>query len=134
MANNQYNPVGWFEIYVQDMDRARKFYEEVFQVKMEDMADPTGADDGNMKMVAFPMPDNVEAPGASGALVQMDGFESGGNSTIVYFSSMDCSVEEGRVEAAGGRVFSSKSPIGEHGFISLFYDVDGNMVGIHSMN
>ena len=134
MANKQYNPVGWFEIYVQDMDRARKFYEEVFQVKLEDMADPTEGDGGDMKMVAFPMVYDGEAPGASGALVQMEGFESGGNSTIVYFLSPDCAVEEGRVEAAGGRVHTSKSAIGEHGFIALFYDLDGNMVGIHSMN
>jgi len=26
------NPVCWFEIYVQDMDRAKKFYEMVFDV------------------------------------------------------------------------------------------------------
>ena len=24
------NPVGWFEIYVQDMNRAKAFYESVF--------------------------------------------------------------------------------------------------------
>lgn len=134
MASKQYNPVGWFEIYVQDMDRARKFYEEVFQVKLEDMADPTGAEDGDMRMLAFPMVYDGEAPGASGALVQMEGFESGRNSTIVYFSSADCAVEAARVEAAGGRVHTSKTAIGEHGFIALFYDLDGNMVGIHSMN
>jgi predicted enzyme related to lactoylglutathione lyase len=134
MANKQYNPVGWFEIYIQDMDRARKFYEEVFQVKLEDMADPTGAEGGDMKMVAFPMVYDGEAPGAGGALVQMEGFQSGGNSTIVYFSSFDGAVEAARVEAAGGRIFSPKSAIGEHGFIVLFYDPDGNMVGIHSMN
>ena len=29
------NPVVWFEIYVQDMERAKTFYESVFQVKME---------------------------------------------------------------------------------------------------
>lgn len=28
------NPVGWFEIYVQDMDRAKKFYEEVLRVEL----------------------------------------------------------------------------------------------------
>ena len=134
MANKQYNPVGWFEIYVQDMERARKFYEEVFQVKLEDMADPTGGEAGNMKMIAFPMVNEGEAPGANGALVYMEGFESGRNSTTVYFSSADCSVETARVEAAGGRIFSPKSAIGEHGFIALFYDLDGNMVGIHSMN
>lgn len=134
MTNKQYNPVGWFEIYVQDMERARRFYEEVFQVKLENMADSTGAESGDMKMVAFPMSENGEAAGASGALVQMEGFESGGNGTVVYFSSADCAVEVARVEAAGGRIFSPKSAIGEHGFIALFHDPDGNMVGIHSMN
>lgn len=134
MENKKYNPVGWFEIYVQDIEKARKFYEEVFRIKLEDMSDPTGDDDNNMKMVAFPMEENGEAPGASGALVQMEGFTSGGNSTIVYFSSSDCAVEEARVEAAGGRVHTPKSAIGEYGYITLFYDVDDNMVGIHSLN
>ena len=30
-----HNVVGWFEIYVQDMPRAKAFYEAVFQVKLE---------------------------------------------------------------------------------------------------
>jgi len=134
MTNTPYNPVGWFEIYVQDVERAKKFYEEVFQVQLIDMSDPIDGESGDMKMAAFPMVNAGEAPGASGALVQMEGFNSGGNSTIVYFSSFDCGVEAGRVEAAGGRIFSPKSAIGEHGFIVLFYDLDGNMVGIHSMD
>jgi predicted enzyme related to lactoylglutathione lyase len=29
------NPVGWFEIYVQDMARAKTFYETVFGSKLE---------------------------------------------------------------------------------------------------
>ena len=28
------NPVGWFEIYVEDMGRAKQFYETVFQVSL----------------------------------------------------------------------------------------------------
>ena len=34
------NPVCWFEIYVEDMDRAKKFYETVFQTKLEDLHSP----------------------------------------------------------------------------------------------
>ncbi len=93
------------------------------------MSDPTGQ---NMKMAGFPMQEE-ELYGAPGALVQMEGVPSGGNSTIVYFSSADCAVEQGRVEAAGGKIFKSKMPIGEHGFMSLCSDPDGNMFGIHSM-
>ncbi len=132
MENRKYNVVGWFEIYVQDLDRATKFYSEVFNVQLEPLADPTDDADGTMKMAAFPS-SQEEVYGAPGALVQMEGVPSGGNSTIVYFSSADCSVEEGRVEAAGGKIHKSKMALGEHGFMSLCWDVDGNMFGIHSM-
>jgi predicted enzyme related to lactoylglutathione lyase len=125
------NPVGWFEIYVQDMDRAQKFYETVFGISMINMLDPSSE---GVTMRSFSDGENSMAQtGATGALVHMEGFESGGNSTIVYFVSEDCSVEESRVASAGGSVFKSKFSIGEHGFISLCTDTEGNMFGIHSM-
>ena len=130
MEERKYNPVGWFEIYVEDMDRAQKFYEEVFRTQLVNLADPT---DQSMKMMAFPF-SMEDLPGASGTLVWQEGIPSGGNSTIIYFSSLDCSVEEGRVEAAGGKVLQPKMSIGEHGFMSLMEDTEGNTVGIHSMN
>lgn len=48
------NPVGWFEIYVQDMDRAKAFYENVLSRTLEALA-PPGADGSDMEMWAFPM-------------------------------------------------------------------------------
>jgi hypothetical protein len=63
----------------------------------------------------------------------MDGFSSGGNSTLVYFSCEDCSVEESRAEKFGGRIQQKKTSIGEYGFISLVFDTEGNMVGLHSL-
>ena len=133
MENQKYNPVGWFEIYVQDIERAKKFYSEVFQVEITDMNNPSEENWGSMKMATFPF-SMEDLPGASGALIQVEGVPSGGNSTIVYFSSYDCSVEESRVEEAGGKIHKPKMSIGEHGFMSLCYDVDGNIFGIHSMN
>lgn len=125
------NPVGWFEIYVQDMARAQKFYETVFAITMTDLSDPTSDE---LVMRSFSSGENsMEQTGSTGALVKMEGVESGGNSTIVYFISEDCAVEEGRVAGAGGSVFKSKMSIGEHGFISLCNDTEGNMFGIHSM-
>ena len=125
MANN---PVGWFEIYVQDMQRATGFYEAVLKVKLEPLGPPEGT--GELQMMAFPMQSDV--PGATGALVTMKGVPSGGNSTLVYFSCDDCGVEAGRVAAAGGKVEREKMPIGEYGFISLAVDTEGNMFGLHS--
>ena len=121
------NPVGWFEIYVDDLERASSFYSEVFQLTLNPFDDPTGI---GFKMMLFPL--HSDAPFASGALVYFKGMKAGGNSTLVYFHSKDCGVEEARVEAAGGKVMRAKMSIGENGFISLCYDTEGNLFGIHS--
>ena len=118
------NPVGWFEIYVQDMARAKAFYEGVLSLSLDNLPGP------DIEMWAFPM--NMEANGASGALVKMPGFPSGGNSTLVYFSCDDCAVEEARVVKNGGRIDKTKFSIGEYGFIALAFDTEGNMFGLHS--
>lgn len=130
MESRKFNPVGWFEIYVKDMDRAKKFYESVFQVQLVSLSDPT---DQSMRMEAFPF-SMEELPGASGALVQTNQFEvTVGNNVVIYFTSHDCSVEEKRVAEAGGQILHSKMSLGEHGFMTLFVDTEGNTVGIHSM-
>jgi predicted enzyme related to lactoylglutathione lyase len=118
------NPVVWFEIYVQDMERAKKFYEAVLQVTLQPLPSP------EVEMCAFPM--DQEGGGASGALVKMKGVPSGG-STLVYFKSDDCAVEASRVAGAGGKVHREKMSIGEHGFIVLAVDTEGSMFGLHSM-
>jgi predicted enzyme related to lactoylglutathione lyase len=126
------NPVGWFEIYVQDMNRAKKFYESVLAVELERLESPASETySTGFEMQAFPM--NMEASGASGALVRMDGCPSGGMGTLVYFSCEDCGVEASRVEYAGGKVFKPKMSISQYGFIALVMDTEGNMVGLHSM-
>lgn len=122
------NSTVWFEIYINDMERASKFYETVLDVKLEPLPNPAGDE---MEMRSFP--GDMENYGANGALVKMDGFSAGGNSTIVYFGSEDCTTEENRVEKAGGKIFSPKMSIGEFGFITLFHDTEGNMAGLHSM-
>lgn len=125
------NPIVWFEIYVDDIGRAKSFYERVLQVSLSSLLDPTEEKDASLTMYAFPA--DMEQHGASGALVSVDGFPAGSNSTIVYFTCDDCAVEESRVEAAGGRIQRSKMSIGEYGFVSLIEDTEGNMVGLHSL-
>ena len=121
------NPVGWFEIYVQDLPRARAFYETVLDTKLDQLESSP-----DLEMWAFPMSRDATV-GCAGSLVKMSGMPSGHNSTIVYFMSDDCKVEAGRVAANGGAIFKDKFSIGEHGFIALATDPDGNMFGIHSM-
>ena len=119
------NPVGWFEIYVQDMGRAKAFYECVFAVQLQKL------ESLDLEMWAFPMQE--DGPGAMGALVRMEGCPSGGNSTLVYFTCADCAIEAKRAKENGGRIFKDKFSIGQYGFISLVNDTEGNMIGLHSM-
>jgi uncharacterized protein len=121
------NPVAWFEIYIQEMQRATQFYEAVLGVKLEPLPVP----EPDLEMMAFPMA--MEKTGAGGALVKMSGVASGGNSTLVYFSCDDCAVEESRIVPAGGKIFRSKVSIGEYGFMVLAHDPEGNMFGLHSL-
>lgn len=120
------NAIGWFEIYVQDIHRAKNFYEAVFQRKLEKLNTP------DLEMWSFP--GDMNSYGAPGAIVKMQGFPSGGNSVLIYFSTPDCGVEEKRVVEFGGKIQRKKMSIGQYGFITLAFDTEGNMFGIHSMN
>lgn len=124
------NPVGWFEIYVQDMPRAKAFYEAVFQTKLEQLENPDPIEFGEMEMWTFPM--SMENYGASGALIKMPGCPSGG-STLDYFACDDCAVELERAVQSGGTVFKGKKAIGVNGYIAMVVDTEGNMIGLHSM-
>jgi hypothetical protein len=125
------NPVVWFEVYVSDMPRAKAFYERVLGRSLVPL--PTDAIEGpSLEMYAFAMSEEP-TPGASGALVKMDGFSPSGNGTLVYFGCEDCAIEAGRVEAAGGRIQQDKFPIGPYGFCALAIDTEGNTFGLHSM-
>ncbi len=125
-----FNPVVWFEIYVQDMPRAQAFYEQVLAKKLESLPMPEG-DDSGFQMLSFPA--EMENGGAGGALVKAEGVPSGGSGTLVYFGCEDCAVEAGRVVAAGGKIFKEKFSIGDYGFCALAHDTEGNMFGLHSM-
>jgi predicted enzyme related to lactoylglutathione lyase len=123
--DKKHNPVGWFEIYVQDMERARKFYEQTFEVTLQNLGNPA------LEMWAFPM--IHDAPGCTGALVKYPGKESGAGGTIVYFPCPDCATKASQAVKNGGKILKEKMSIGEYGFISLVYDTEGNLIGLHSM-
>ena len=114
------NPVRWFEIYVQDMARARRFYETVFATTLQQLNAPAG----ELEMWAFPMA--MDSGGCAGSLVKMEGFPSGGNSTLVYFGCEDCAVEAARVAGAGGKLFREKMSSAHPGFSARPTPPDAN--------
>jgi len=118
------NPVGWFDIHVSNLERAKKFYETVFNMQLVDLPLEWG------KQSFFPF--NNESPNISGALVEKADRSASGNNTVVYFETEDCTAEESRIEKAGGKVVQSKMHIGEFGFIAIFIDTEGNTIGLHS--
>jgi len=118
------NLVCWFDIYVSNLDRAKKFYETVFNIQLTDLP----LEWGNQALFPF----DQESPNISGALVEKKGFKSSENNTVVYFSTEDCIKEENRIEKAGGKIVRPKMSIGEFGFVSIFIDSEGNTIGLHS--
>ncbi|MEZ5226648.1 MAG: VOC family protein [Acidimicrobiales bacterium] len=119
--------IGWFDIYVDDMERAQKFYETVLDTTLTTMNDPN---DSTARMRAFG--DDFISHGAGGALVKLAYAQPGPGGSMVYFACDDCAVEEARVAAAGGSVVRPNA-IGDHGFVSIVADTEGNLVGLHSV-
>ena len=119
------NLANWFEIPVKDLDRAVKFYEKVFDVKLspEEM--------GGMKMALFPF--TQDAPGAAGALIKGESYEPSHAGTVVYFSVEDIPETLRRITANGGKTVMPKTGIGQYGFIAQYEDTEGNRLAIHSM-
>lgn len=124
---SKFNAVGWFDIYVDDLDRAVSFYETMLGSKLEPMGDPTG----ESQMMSFPA--EMNAYGAGGALTKAPHAGPGGGGTVVYFMVEDCAEQQERAAQAGGIVIRPKFSIGDFGWVLLCQDTEGNLIGFNSM-
>jgi len=125
------NMISWFEIPVLDMDRAKKFYETVFNVEISIQ------DFGGVLMGWFPPAEDITAPGISGSLVKSEGnyIPSSTYGAVVYFNSQsgDVSDELARVEVAGGNILQTKTLISnEIGYMALVLDSEGNRIALYN--
>ncbi|WP_053972543.1 VOC family protein [Mangrovimonas sp. ST2L15] len=119
------NMVGWFEIPVTDMERAKTFYETVFNVEI------AVHDFGGLLMGWFP--DRGEVIGAQGTLIKQDTYIPSEKGTLIYFMSDDVQIELDRIESAGGKIYQPKTQISpEHGYMAAFIDSEGNRIALHS--
>lgn len=117
------NLLTWFEIPVTDMDRAVRFYNEVFGWELEiTEADP-------FQFAFFDFPEYR----TGGSLSYGASYEPSPDGPVVYlYAGKDLSAPLSRVEAAGGKVVMPKRPVGEHGYTAWFLDTEGNRIGMHS--
>ena len=122
--DQKYNPVGWFEIPTTDMNRAKKFYEAVFEVEL------TPATVENVEMAWFPS--DEDGIGASGTLIKTEALTPSHDGILIYFTAPDIDGTLARVNANGGKTLTPKTSIGEHGFYAYFEDSEGNRLGLHS--
>lgn len=118
------NALNWFEISVNDIDRAAGFYEKIFDItlmRMEMMG---------MKMAAFPS----EPPHSGGALVQSNEHKPSMDGAVIYLNANpDLQHVLDRVSSAGGQVIMGKTLIDDQvGFMAFLIDTEGNKVGLHS--
>ncbi|WP_244147656.1 VOC family protein [Leptospira yanagawae] len=121
------NAIGWFDLYVNQLDRATKFYETICQQTLEDLIDPTG----ETKMKVFSS--DMSVYGSSGALVESKYQKPGLGGTMVYFSVEDCLLDEKKLKSFGGKLVRQKFSIGKFGFVSICEDSEGNQIGLSSM-
>ncbi len=123
------NAISWFEIPTNDINRAQKFYEAIFGITMMPMDLP------NIKMRMFPLDDMMTQVG--GALVDSGGFHkaSATDGPLIYLNgNPDLQNIIDKVEAAGGKIMMPKTEISpEYGFMAVFFDTEGNRIGLHSV-
>jgi hypothetical protein len=121
--------INWFEIPVDNFERAVKFYSTVLEAELQKM------DMGSSIMAFLP----ATQDGIGGAIVKMhdesQGYKPSHSGSVVYLNGGDDLNEKlARIEAAGGKVIAPKTDIGQgFGFYAFFEDTEGNRVGFHSM-
>lgn len=120
------NSLNWFEIPVKNFERAKAFYETLYNAKIETMPHP--------QMKYGMLPCDMQN-GVGGGIVEGEGFEPSANGTIVYLNGGDdLSIPLAKVEKAGGKILLPKTSIGGNGFMAHILDTEGNRVALHSMH
>ncbi len=122
------NAISWFEIPVANFERAKAFYQTIFDYEMPEMV---------MEPVRMGiLPHDRDGGGVGGAICQGNGYKPAGpDGTKVYLSAgSDLNTVLNRVEGAGGKIVLPKTVIGQDmGHFAFFSDSEGNVVGLFSM-
>lgn len=124
MMTKKKNWTNWFEIPVSDFDRAKTFYETIFDTKLE------VNDFGTFKPGIFPQKE------VGCAICTGEHYHPSADGPLVYPDAWpDLKIVEGRIEKAGGKVITEKRQISpDHGHMAIFFDTEGNRLCLWSKN
>jgi predicted enzyme related to lactoylglutathione lyase len=118
------NNVVWFELPVNNLDRATEFYEAVFDTKLLTHASFPG--------IAMFKREKEDA--VTGALAVLDNGKPSTDGAVVYLNcdgQLDAVLK--RAAHAGGKVLQEVAQLpGDLGWCAQFLDLDGNRVGLHA--
>lgn len=120
------NAINWFEIPAANFDRAVQFYETI-------LATPLNADSSfpDIRMAIFP----YQQPGVGGCIFEHPEARPHADGVRIYLNGGDnLGPILDRVVAAGGQIVMPKTLLREDiGYIGMFSDTEGNIIGLHSM-
>ena len=117
--------VNWFEIPALNLERAARFYDEIYDIKM------STSEMNGFSMAFFPTKNGI-----GGAIVAGPGCIPGETGTLLYLNGGDdLNQVLNKIENAGGRVVMGKTLINdEAGYFAIFIDTEGNKLALHSRN
>jgi len=115
-----------FEIPATEISRAIAFYQAILDIKIENMDFP------EIRMGLFPYEGQI----VTGVIIKGEGYQPSANGVTIYLNGGDnLQVILDKVEKNGGKIFVSKTlHADESGYFALFFDSEGNKIGLHSPN
>jgi len=118
------NPVVYFEIPVNDMERAEKFYSAVFNFNFDkEIID-------GYEMALFPFEEKNS--GITGALAKGEVYKPSKNGVIIYFKTENIDQTLEKAVQYGGSVLYPKRIDEKYGFaVAEFEDPEGNRIALH---
>jgi len=120
------NAITWFEIPIANVQRAKTFYETIFDIQMTEVEL-----DKDFIMVLFP----VEEGTVGGVLCKNEKFYTPTqNGNILYLNANpDLQIVLDKVEHVGGKILRTKTYISDDfGFMALIEDTEGNRIALRS--
>lgn len=119
--NNAYNPVVYFEIPVNDIERAIQFYNSVFHVHFtREVID-------HNEMALFPFYN--ELAGISGALAKGEIYNPTKDGVLIYFKSNNIDATLELATSNNGKILYPKTDNGI-GFVAEIEDSEGNRIAL----